>query len=436
MPTCTHDVPMSVAHVDIVYASATMGKARARRRANAGASAPTARGAVTPRVATSALMGADPVLARLVDYGLHHGVTRGTRSSYSTGARKYVKFCSSRGLKPWPVLEVTYCGWLHVQAAQIAMSSMDMYMAGVRDAAILEGGVWDSDSMELVRRTMRFLRKKYPAKTKGEKTPITVAVLRVILPLLPGWPDMAAMSEADRVFAAASVIAVTGFLRGGEFLASPKSDRATLAAGDVSIRSVGTCKAVVVEVRQPKARWWLSTVAVPCYAHAGDDTFCPVRLFGQYAARCGPRRPRGPAFVLGGKALTRDFMVSKTTALLKLAGIAFVNSKGVPMIVKAASWRAGAVCSAAKARISVPHIMAMGRWTSEAWVNYLLQGPADLQESAASMWTVPRLSLEPVTPGSLSVAEFNVGGFFAPHTIPALNGSMSSLGIDVEHPLH
>ena len=129
-------------------------------------------------------------------------------------------------------------------------------------------------------------------------------------------------------------------------------------------------------------------------------------------------------------------MVSKTTALLKLAGVAFVNSTGVPMVVKATSWRAGAVCSAAKARISVPHIMAMGRWTSEAWVNYLLQGPADLQESAASMWSGPKLRLEPITSGSLSVAEFNVGGFFAPHTTQSLNESMSSLNIDVEHPLH
>ena len=401
------------------------------RKRPRGHSAPDA---VTPRVKRSELMGADPVLAATVDHGLQHHYTRGTGSSYGTGARDYVRFCRGRGLQPWPVDEVSYCGWMHVVAKRIKVTSLGMYMAGVRNASILEGWSWDTSKMELVRRTMRFLRKKYPVETKGEKVPITVAVLRTILPRLPGWPDMSQMSEEDRVFAAASVVGVTGFLRGGEFLASRSSDRATLRAADVKIRFVGGRWAVVVEVRQPKARWWLSTVSVPCYAHGPDDEFCPVRLYGQYGARCGPRSKRAPAFLLRGKALTRDFMVQKTSALLQAAGIAFVNSKGVPMSVKATSWRAGAVCSASKAGITVPHIMAMGRWTSQAWVNYLLQGPADLQESASSMWTSPKLRLVPATSSCLRVAEFNVGGFFAPHDIQALNRSMKALKVNVEHP--
>ena len=79
--------------------------------------------------------------------------------------------------------------------------------------------------MELVRRTMRYLRKRYPVQVQGEKTPVTIDVLHAILPLLPGWPDMGQMSASDRVFAAESVVAVTGLLRGGEFLASARSDR-------------------------------------------------------------------------------------------------------------------------------------------------------------------------------------------------------------------
>ena len=168
-------------------------------------------------------------------------------------------------------------------------------------------------------------------------------------------------------------------------------------------------------MRQPKARWWLSTVAVPCYAHPSNDEFCPVRLYQQYDARRGPKKAKSPAFILEGKALTRDYMVARTALLLRMAGVEFVNCKGVPMKVKAASWRAGAVCTAAKRGISVPHIMAMGRWMSQAWVNYLLQGPADLQASAASMWVDPALRAVPPTQGSLRVVEFNVDGFLKPH---------------------
>jgi hypothetical protein len=65
----------------------------------------------------------------------------------------------------------------------------------------------------------------------------------------------------------------------------------------------------------------------------------------------------------------------------------------------------------AKARVSVPKIMAMGRWTSRARDNYVLQAPMDLQGSANSMWTATSLQLAPATSG-LKVAEFDVGGFF------------------------
>ena len=169
-------------------------------------------------VARSDLMQRDPELALLVDRGLRTHYLKSTASSYATGARDYCAFCTSRGLSPWPVCQVAYCGWLHVTANRILMSSMQVYMSGVRDASILAGHKWDMTGNEMVRRTIRFLRRKHPVRTKGQKVPITVQVLYHILPLLPGWPDMACMSGEDRVFASASVSAVAGFLRGGEFL--------------------------------------------------------------------------------------------------------------------------------------------------------------------------------------------------------------------------
>ena len=380
-------------------------------------------------------MAKDPQLALLVDEGLRSHCTINTVSSYATGARDYVRFNSNRGLAPWPVDEVTYCGWLHVTADRIKMSSMNVYMAGVRDASILVGHGWDMTDNESVRRTMRFLKRKHPAKAKGQKVPITVGVLHRILPLLPGWPDMSRMSEDDRVFAAASVIGVAGFLRGGEFLTYGKSARAILKASDVSVRQVGDLNAVIVKVRQPKARWWLETVSVPCYQNVKNDTFCAVRLWEEYATRCPEFKPSGPAFVLHGRPLSRDFMVHRTTELMRQANFAFIDSKGRAMDVKAASWRAGAVCSAIQARVSVPHIMTLGRWSSDAWKNYLLQAPWDLQGSAGSMWNDASLQLTSATSG-LGVESFDVGGFFAPLVAQSLNSTMCVLGIDVNCPTH
>ena len=59
------------------------------------------------------------------------------------------------------------------------------------------------------------------------------------------------------IFAVASVLGVSGFLRGGEFLASTSSDRPVLMRTDVEVRYVGNSLAVIVCLRQPKARWWV-----------------------------------------------------------------------------------------------------------------------------------------------------------------------------------
>ena len=44
---------------------------------------------------------------------------------------------------------------------------------------------------------------------------MTTQVLRQILPKLKGWPSPDDMSADDVMFSAASLVAVTGFLRGG-----------------------------------------------------------------------------------------------------------------------------------------------------------------------------------------------------------------------------
>ena len=388
----------------------------------------------TPAVVRGKLSAADPELAALVDHGLRAHYNVGTASSYGTGARDYLRFCEKRAIEPWPVDELVYCGWLHVTAARIRMTSLGVYMAGVRDASILEGHGWFMTGNESVRRTMRFLWKKYPVETKGRKVPITVAMVRTILALLVGWPDMVKMSEEDRVFAAATVIGVSGFLRGGEFLASARSERAVLATSDVVVRKIGHVMGLVVSIRQPKTKWWLRSVAVPCFEHEIDDDFCPVRLWEEYVGRRGTNKSSGPAFVLRGKPLSRDFMVKKTTALMKLANVSFVDSNGVAMDVHAASWRSGAVCSSVQAGMTVPHIMALGRWTSEAWLSYLLQAPPDLREAARSMWTAT--SLQVVRPHSSDhgVTEFDAGGLFAPYIARSINTTLSQLKIDVNSP--
>jgi len=323
----------------------------------------------------------------MVSGSLTDSVLPGTRASYETGAGNYMRFMDLRGLPYWPVDQMWFIGWLLTLATSVAVPSMKVYMAGVRYFQELAGYVWHLQKNQLVRRALRYLKRKYPSKDKGDKVPVTTAVLKKILPLLKGWPVLADMSPDDRVFAVASVVGVSGFLRGGEFLASPRSGRQVLQEKMVSVREVSKGRALVIGVPQPKARWWLEKVEVPCCERLEDPCFCPVVMWVEYGRLRGRGKSTRPAFVTGdGVVLSREVMVSVTGTLMAQAGLRFVDAAGKAMAVKMASWRSGAVRSAVDAGVNEATIRAMGRWRSSAWMSYLLHSLWDVQGASRSMW--------------------------------------------------
>ena len=90
------------------------------------------------------------------------------------------------------------------------------------------------------------------------------------------------MSHDHRLFAAASLIGTGSFLRGGEFLASPSSDRAVLRGKSLSRQEVAGVPAVVVQISQPKARWWIDSERVVCFEFDKDGPFNPVLALASY----------------------------------------------------------------------------------------------------------------------------------------------------------
>ena len=212
------------------------------------------------------------------------------------------------------------------------------------------------------------------------------------------------MSQGDRVFAVASVIAVCGFLRGGEFLTSEKSNRSILRFEAFSVSQGASTLELSIGIPQPKAMFWLESQLVKCYgAHDGDDdSFCPVRLWEGYVSLSPVTLTIGSPAFLGpdNKALTKKFMLNMVISLVLKSGLNFVSSKGRPLKVKVSSWRAGAVRSAIDANLSTPVIMACGRWRSAAWIKYFVQSGADLMKSARTMWAAQSLSASPLSPGA------------------------------------
>ena len=227
---------------------------------------------------------ADPaVFAELVHAHTSYVVPY-TQYNYGRLAEQYAAFCRARGLQPWPVDQFKLGGWVIRLMTRVKPSSLKVYLAAVRYVHINHGFVWELTGCEFMRRVLRYVKRTFPAGEKGMKLSITRHVLRRILPLLPGWPSVSAMSFEDLCFACASVVAVCGFLRGGEFLFSPGQARPILLWEHVQVQTVDGGDALVVAIPQPKAEWWRRTARVPVFS-AGADDLCPVRLWRALCSR-------------------------------------------------------------------------------------------------------------------------------------------------------
>jgi hypothetical protein len=114
-------------------------------------------------VALHPLAGADPLLASLLGEGITQHVVPKTQSSYFTATAKYTTFCTDRGLSPWPAHSVVVAAWLLFLVASIQPASMQMYLAGLQYYAELGGFKWTLTGDEKVRRTLRFIKRTFPA---------------------------------------------------------------------------------------------------------------------------------------------------------------------------------------------------------------------------------------------------------------------------------
>ena len=230
---------------------------------------------------------------------------------------------------------------------------MRMYLSAIRDHQLTLGLPWLLSGNERLRRTLRWIKRKFPCSPVGLKFAISLNVLRRILPLLPSWGSPALMSHDDRAFAIASITGTCCMLRGGEFLSSKGSSRPILKHSDMSVRVLRGARALVVSVPQPKARWWLNRVDVPCFEQCDLPEFSAVALWGSYVslspavASAGVSAAVLPAFHLSdGTPLSRDWMLARTAALCSQAGVSMVGREGKSHPLKMASWRAGGVRSA------------------------------------------------------------------------------------------
>jgi hypothetical protein len=234
-----------------------------------------------------------------------------------------------------------------------------------------------------------------------------------------GWPIAKKMTHDDRLFVTASVIAATGFLRGGEFLSSPRSSRPVLRGEQVNLSFEGGKAAVTVSIAAPKARWWLKNEQAVCFSIPDHPFIDPVRWLQSYRSLSSiPLDEDGPAFVRSnGDTLSRNWMVARSASLMTITGIAVRDQLGNPVKVLASSWRAGGVQSARDAGLSDALIMSLGRWTSIAWTAYSFNSVSSLSEASRSMWAAAFAARPMERDDGVVAGTSPLAGAFAPDTV-------------------
>ena len=330
-------------------------------------------------------------LAGLIEYGAINHIIPSTISTYNSALNKYDQFCRAFALEPWPVDEVKLAGFIHFACLSISTTSLSVYLAGVRYGHENAGcGLWLLCDNELVRRTKRFVKRRYPSLRAKGKLPISIKILKAILSMLEFWPRFDLMSVEDIVFAAGSVLATLAFLRGGEAFVNSKRTRAMLTRGMLIHKLVTVdhviLQAIDVMVPQPKMTPHLVAVPVTVFKDKNAGPLDIVQLIEVMLTRFPTTHQDQPAFgFTDGKPMTLKYMVARTAELIKKAGIPLEDSAGRPVELCAASWRAGGVRSAMDAGVNEYTIMAYGRWTSEAWKSYMEMTSVDLWRAAKMM---------------------------------------------------
>lgn len=283
-------------------------------------------------------------------------------------------------------------GWMVVMGRRIKHTSLRKYMSALPYGQAIQPVryPWSIVGSEVIRKTLRFIKHRYPCSAKRSKLPITLSLIRKLATHLPHFPRLDHMAFDDVAWLVASVVGTSAFLRGGEFLSSPKSDRAILAMSDISLRTLAGSLTLVVSPPQPKTRLDLTEVSIPCFAPPSAGPLNPASLFQLYKRRSpclGGVPSLTPAFhTRSGQAMSKAWLLSRTQELMAAANIAVVDPTGKPTQINASSWRAGGVRSALDAGLSDSVIMEFGRWRSAAWKHYLMFSPLDIQGACRRLW--------------------------------------------------
>ena len=303
------------------------------------------------------------------------GLSPATSASYRSGVRRYLSFCVSYGLPPFPLSELVLCRFVAFLVLQnLSYGSIRLYLSALRHKQLLDSGIDPAlGAFHRLHYVLRGCHRSLPSSVRPKRLPITPTILRL---LHHCWATHSPTHLHDTACLwAACCTAFFGFLRSGEFTCNSwdaHNANPGLSLQDISIDSRSRPSVVHVTLRHSKTD--VFGVGVTIHLGRTGDVLCPVSALLAYMA-IRPPTP-GPLFLLqSGKPLSRTVLVSAVRQTLLSMGVDVSGYNGH-------SFRVGAATAAAQAGLSDSAIQQLGRWKSAAFTRYLRPPAAQVAEAS------------------------------------------------------
>ena len=277
-------------------------------------------------------------------------------NTYRTGINQYLRFCGSFGIRPLPLSENVLENFCVSLCHRISHKSIKVYLCGVQYLSKINGFRSLIEHMlrldYVIKAIRRFQGNKF---NRPARPPVTWQMLCDICAFLAGTEQP---FNRDMLISAV-LLAFFGLLRVSEYTTPSASffDEDThLSPADVTFN----WKRRVALIRIKKSKTDPFRQGVTIRVGILDHYLCPVHALLRYLVRRGPAP--GPLFIFqDGTFLTRAKVLNVLTS--SLPHVPHVNTH---------SFRRGGASALADANTPSHVIQIMGRWKSNAYMEYIL----------------------------------------------------------------
>ena len=276
-------------------------------------------------------------------------------STYQTGFNQFLAFCNRFSITPFPLAEHVLENFCVDICHRVSYKAIKVYLSGVQYFSKIQGFKELIEEMPRLEYLVTAIRRCQGNKfDRPTRPPVTLQMLHTICEVLT---QVETPFNRD-MLTAAVLVAFYGLLRVSEYTCPSQSsyDADThLLLSDLSLN--WGRRVVLLRIKKSKTDPFRQgvTIRIAFLNHL----WCPVRALLRYIRRRGPAP--GPLFIYqNGAYLTRAGVLAVLTRCL--LHVQHINTH---------SFRRGGASALAMSNIPAHIIQILGRWKSNAYIDYI-----------------------------------------------------------------